>query len=94
MYVYQWLRCKILYLYTEMCESFIPIGMFGQYTNREKKQEIWLSPTLYDKCPFTNKSVKKAKLLHKKATKKPITQQLWTDWGRSVWVTTVVNWWG
>ena len=41
----------------------------------------------YDKSPYINGNVKRAKWQHKNATKKSITQRLRTDEGRSVGVT-------
>ena len=45
----------------------------------------------YDKSPYTNRNVKKAKWQHKTPQKKSIKQQLRTDLGRSVGVTTATQ---
>ena len=45
----------------------------------------------YDKRPYTNKNFKQAMRQLKNATKTSITQWLWTDFGREVWVTTATH---
>ena len=45
----------------------------------------------YDKSPYTNRNVKRAKWQHKQRQKSSIKQQLRTDLGRSVGVTTATQ---
>ena len=53
-----------------------------------KKKEKDLNKS-YEKSPYTKRNVKRAKWHHKQRHKKSsITQQLRTDWGQSVGVTT------
>ena len=56
---------------------------------KEKGRDLTQS---YDKSPYTNRNVKRAKWQHKKMQQKSsITQRLRTDLGRSVGVTTATQ---